>query len=398
MGKVKVPVLGTVGKAVQIETDAPSRAEVAADIALAISRLTVPGSSSGGSVTTVIWRFIREIPPNITNLANLLGTGLVTRKASDGSFSVRTLLAGTGIDVANGNGSAGNPTVSLDAVLDDLNDVDVPTPNEGDVLTFDGTSELWVAEPVSSGFPDATYITETDERADLPNSLRLLAGTGITFDITTAGEFEISASGGGGPTVPTIIGSSSTTGSASSLVSTIPGGSSAGDLAFIFTSHGWQASTPSGWSLVDIQIGSFINGAVFSKTLSSGDISTGSVTVSYAGSDPGAIMMVVLDAGTFGAFGLATSVRVSNPGAASAGFALAMFGGIMLLTYGGMRENAAAAVTQAIGTSLQNVAVSGASARVTHYDAAASGYAFQRVTFAGSPTGTYAAGVIVSGV
>lgn len=44
-----------------------------------------------------------------------------------------------------------------------------------------------------------TYITEIDETLKLPNSRRLVAGTNITFDLTTPGEFEISASGGPGP-------------------------------------------------------------------------------------------------------------------------------------------------------------------------------------------------------
>lgn len=207
MGKVKVPILGTVGKSVNIEADAPSRTEmdaaIARAIAAALSVAAAPGGNTGG-VARTLWRLIGEIPANIRNFALLSGTGLVAR-LTGGNFIVRTLLAGDGIHVDNGNGNAGNPTVVLDAVLDDLNDVDVPAPDEGDVLTYDGTSGLWIAEPPSGGgFPDATYITETDERADLPNSLRLLAGTNVTFDTTTDGELEISSSGSGGGFLPWI--------------------------------------------------------------------------------------------------------------------------------------------------------------------------------------------------
>lgn len=42
----------------------------------------------------------------------------------------------------------------------------------------------------------ATFLTEEDETANLPNSRQLIAGTNITFDTTVDGEFTINASGG----------------------------------------------------------------------------------------------------------------------------------------------------------------------------------------------------------
>jgi hypothetical protein len=59
----------------------------------------------------------------------------------------------------------------------------------------------------TSGFPDATYLTEDDETGDLPNSRRLLAGTNITFDDATPGERTISATGGSGSWIPAVDGS-----------------------------------------------------------------------------------------------------------------------------------------------------------------------------------------------
>ena len=51
----------------------------------------------------------------------------------------------------------------------------------------------------SSGFPNATYLTEDDETADLPNSLRLIAGSNVIFDTDTGGNtLEIHATGGVG--------------------------------------------------------------------------------------------------------------------------------------------------------------------------------------------------------
>lgn len=49
---------------------------------------------------------------DLTGLSSLSGTGLVARTASD-TYAVRTLTAGTGTSVSNGDGVSGNPTVGL---------------------------------------------------------------------------------------------------------------------------------------------------------------------------------------------------------------------------------------------------------------------------------------------
>jgi len=59
-----------------------------------------------------VWKLIREIPANIQKLAKLLGTGFTTR-GPDGEWFQRQIEAGEGIDVADGDGVAGNPTIGL---------------------------------------------------------------------------------------------------------------------------------------------------------------------------------------------------------------------------------------------------------------------------------------------
>src|SRR5215203_1379456 len=46
----------------------------------------------------------------------------------------------------------------------------------------------------------ATYITETDERLNLPFSRKLIAGSGITLDYSVLNELTLSSSGGSGTT------------------------------------------------------------------------------------------------------------------------------------------------------------------------------------------------------
>jgi hypothetical protein len=110
--KIKVPVFGTVGKSAQIETDALSRTEVTQQIAAAVANITPAGSAP--SVVSVIWRFIREVPANIRNLASFTGVGLLVRK-SDSTYAARSVaVADTArLTVTNGSGVSGDPTLDM---------------------------------------------------------------------------------------------------------------------------------------------------------------------------------------------------------------------------------------------------------------------------------------------
>jgi len=66
----------------------------------------------------------------------------------------------------------------------------------------------------------------------------------------------------------------------------------AGDLAIIFTGHAWVPTLPTGWTQNDLSTGSNWNGSAYSKALTSGDISAGSVTVSFSGSFDGALAII----------------------------------------------------------------------------------------------------------
>jgi len=84
--------------------------------------------------------------------------------------------------------------------------------------------------------------------------------------------------------MPTIRATDIGTGSANSVNIPFPGTAVAGDTAFIFLGAGYAVNNVSGWSIISNLVGSNFNGAAFYKELTSGDISTGSVTVTFAGS------------------------------------------------------------------------------------------------------------------
>lgn len=101
----------------------------------------------------------------------------VTTASSAGLTNETVLAAGTGIDVTGA-------TVSLDAALDDLNDVDTTGVADGDVLTYDSGSGDWVAEA-----PSGSGVSALDDLSDVtissPASTQVLAYNGSAWVNTT---------------------------------------------------------------------------------------------------------------------------------------------------------------------------------------------------------------------
>lgn len=78
------------------------------------STVTVVGGGGGvgGGVAVTLWELIVNIPAFISSLLSI-GTGLIA-KVSANAAAVRTIQGTAGqIDVANGDGVSGNPTLSL---------------------------------------------------------------------------------------------------------------------------------------------------------------------------------------------------------------------------------------------------------------------------------------------
>lgn len=105
---------------------------------------------------------------------------------------------------------------------------------------------------------------------------------------------------GGATLSPTLRGVTEVTKSANSFTLSLPAGSQAGDLAILMCGHGWSATNPNGWTVNDNSSGSNWNGAVFSKLLSSGDITAGSITIAFAGSFDGYALLAVFNGPTGG--------------------------------------------------------------------------------------------------
>lgn len=125
------------------------------------------GGSTGGVASTV-WKLIREVPANLQKLAALAGVGLAVR-GSDGSWHQRSIAAGEGIEVENGDGIAGNPAIGL---------ADLPDAGGGELLKIlrdDYGRIAGTSDPTTTDLPEGSNLYYTDARVDA----RIAAAGGI---------------------------------------------------------------------------------------------------------------------------------------------------------------------------------------------------------------------------
>lgn len=131
-----------------------------------------PPEKQGAAAT--LWKLIREIPANIQALAAMGGVGFPTR-AGDGAWFQRSLQPGTGIDVANGDGADGNPTISLE---------DLPDSGVGAALvklTRDAKGRVsGTSSATTTDLAEGTNLYFTDARADARINLQKGQPNGLT--------------------------------------------------------------------------------------------------------------------------------------------------------------------------------------------------------------------------
>lgn len=157
--KVRVPVFGTVGKSVLIDTgrsSAPTGATVGKDLRLPNG--TVPtlaelaqvfadalrtGPQSGSSVSVTLWKLIRGVPENVQKVAALNTVGLVERQSS-GDWVTRQPKLGA------------------------LDDVDATPPEDGQVLTWDGINQRWMPDDPTGGGGGGAIATLSDVLLESP--------------------------------------------------------------------------------------------------------------------------------------------------------------------------------------------------------------------------------------
>lgn len=270
-------------------------------------------------------------------------------------FAEHQLKAGPGISIAPDGNIDNSPTIRLNANIGDLNDVDTTTtaPTDGQVLTWVDADNKWEPKDPTGGGGTVTY------------------------------------------TLPTKVGSDLIVFNASSATINFPAGTGVGDLAILVSHHGWDIFTPAGWATLDSKTGTNVQGAVFYKILSSGDITTGSVTVTYIGSFGGCLGIEVYAATTFTGISLLGSQRTAST-TPTVSFTGTVTPADSIVIYGGARANGL--VTFVTATVDKSVTDTNASASIGTYDATAVGLFSETISFAASGGGIYACAITVSGI
>ncbi len=198
-----------------------------------------------------------------------------------------------------------------------------------------------------------------------------------------------------GPTAPVIRSSASQFVNSTNPVNhNFSAGAAANDSYYIFTENGWGTNTPSGWSLLKGIGGTNTGGAILYKKLTSADITTGYVTITFGGSFAGIIIGVCFigectptsSANTQNAAGSTTRTQASESGQP-------IVAGNVALHYGSGRANMT--VTANRGSLLQTTSNASASGAVYAETLTASGGYSVTFTFSTAPTGDYYATVSV---
>ncbi|HEX7123876.1 MAG TPA: hypothetical protein VF178_15975, partial [Gemmatimonadaceae bacterium] len=216
----------------------------------------------------------------------------------------------------------------------------------------------------------------------------LVAGTNITLT-HGAGTITIDAAGGGGGglTAPTLRSSAIQSSSASSYNVTFPTGATAGDVCVLMAGHGYQATNPTGWTVIDNLAGGNFNGGGWAKQLTSADITTGYVTLSFAGAYNGVIAIVCFE-GVTGA--IRTHFSERNSGGASTrtlSTSWDIAATDYVLYFGAHRANDT--VTCSVGDALQTVSASEASGVLTGEVPATAGVISAVWSYPTTPSGDY---------
>lgn len=225
---------------------------------------------------------------------------------------------------------------------------------------------------------DATQIS-SDTRAEV--EAELVAGSNITITPSGSGatrQLTIASTGGGGGggSAPTLRGSSQATSGAASYTIALPGGSAAGDTAYLVVGSGNNVLVPTGFAQLRSQDALAGWGAgIFTKVLDAADITAGTVTVNTQGAFSSEAVLVVYQGTISGVVYLdyqqLPAAQVARHQNKDQAFPFQLTTADDLLIFQTTRANTA--MTSSIGTLLQNHQQANGSISVYRYPVTTAG-------------------------
>ncbi|MGY5921331.1 hypothetical protein ACS9ZL_08295 [Stenotrophomonas africana] len=168
MAKQRVPLHQNPRNFVTVEDGATKGAQVGVDLrgpdgtVLRPDQIINPTTSTDPNANRwTVWKLIREVPANLVKIAALVGKGFLIRR-TDGEWALRTFQQGPGIEIENPDGEAGNPTIGL---------ADVPDSGAGTLLaiTKDAKGRITGTKPATiTGTAQQINVANGNGAAGLP--------------------------------------------------------------------------------------------------------------------------------------------------------------------------------------------------------------------------------------
>lgn len=143
----------------------------------------------------------QDLDADLTAIAGLASNGLIARTGA-GTAAVRTLTAGAGIQITNGDGVSGDPTIAVTASAG-LGDVSGPaSATSGNIATFSGTTGKLIQDG-GKALPSGAIVGTTDTQTLSGKTLTAPESTGAIYDngsvrgnITAMGALDVDCSAG----------------------------------------------------------------------------------------------------------------------------------------------------------------------------------------------------------
>jgi hypothetical protein len=209
---------------------------------------------------------------------------------------------------------------------------------------------------------------------------------------------KIEALGGPSSTTPTVRSIALTTPtSASSFAVSFPSGAAADDLCVIAWGGGFSMTTPTGWTCADFQAGTNWNGGVFIKRLTSGDVSTGSVTISAAGSFNATFGVWAIQTGTWiRVVAPTSSVRTSSNATTQVVWSQTPSSTDRVLYFSSARGSLTCTFSAGVSNTSANAGANSSGIMGQNSSAPGELGVTETATYSGTPsTGTYTAAIVV---
>jgi hypothetical protein len=176
-----------------------------------------------------------------------------------------------------------------------------------------------------------------------------------------------------------------------------PAGTVAGDLALIATSNGYQTNVPAGWTQLQRDNQSNWNGAIFYKVLTAGDITAGSVNVTFTNSYSGCAAIATYQDGANLTVAL-VDYDTSTGGVSSFSYPYGALAAYLYFVFGSCRANGN--ITFAVATKVDGFnSAAGASphsAALALYAPGADASVSEAINYAATGSGTYGAVVSIT--